>query len=79
MWMIAANFWRTHSPSRLAWFEGWRPPGAQSTFISYCCYYYYADRVITQHNVTIQYNKNIYNARMVSRRAECTGSRHGER
>ena len=23
----------THSPSRLAWSEGWRPPGAQSTFI----------------------------------------------
>ena len=33
MWMIAANFRRTHSPSRLAWSEGWRPPGAQSTFI----------------------------------------------
>jgi len=30
--MIAANFRRTHSPSRLAWSEGWRPPGAQSTF-----------------------------------------------
>ena len=27
--MIAANFWRTHTPSRLAWFEGWRPPSAQ--------------------------------------------------
>ena len=27
--MIAANFRRTHSPSRLAWSEGWRPPGAQ--------------------------------------------------
>ena len=26
MWMIAANFRRTHSPSRLAWSEGWRPP-----------------------------------------------------
>ena len=33
MWMIAANFRRTHSPSRLARSEGWRPPGAQSTFI----------------------------------------------
>ena len=33
MWMIAANFRWTHSPSRLAWSEGWRPPGAQSTFI----------------------------------------------
>ena len=32
MWMIAANFRRTHSPSRLAWSEGWRPPGAQSTY-----------------------------------------------
>jgi len=31
MWMIAANFRRTHSSSRLAWSEGWRPPGAQST------------------------------------------------
>ena len=28
--MVAANFRRTHSPSRLAWSEGWRPPGAQS-------------------------------------------------
>ena len=28
MWMIAANFRRTHGPSRLAWSEGWRPPGA---------------------------------------------------
>ena len=25
--MIADNFRRTHSPSRLAWSEGWRPPG----------------------------------------------------
>jgi len=33
MWMIAANFRQTHSPSRLAWSEGWQPPGAQSTFI----------------------------------------------
>jgi len=32
MWMIAANLRRTHSPSRLAWSEGWRPPGAQSVF-----------------------------------------------
>ena len=31
--MVAASFQRTHSPSRLAWSEGWRPPGAQSTFI----------------------------------------------
>jgi len=30
MWMIAANFRRTHSPSWLAWSESWRPPGAQS-------------------------------------------------
>jgi len=30
MWTVAANFRRTHSPSRLAWSEGWRPPGAQS-------------------------------------------------
>jgi len=35
MWMVAANFRRTHSPSRLAWSEGWRPPGAQSTFIKW--------------------------------------------
>jgi len=33
MWMIAANFQRTHSPSWLAWSEGWQPPGAQSKFI----------------------------------------------
>jgi len=25
MWMIGANFRRTHSPSRLAWSESWRP------------------------------------------------------
>ena len=25
MWMVAANFRRTHSPSRLAWSESWRP------------------------------------------------------
>jgi len=25
-----ANFRRTHSLSRLAWSEGWRPPGVQS-------------------------------------------------
>jgi len=24
MWMVAANFRRTHSQSRLAWSEGWR-------------------------------------------------------
>jgi len=24
MWMVAVIYWRTHSPSRLAWFEGWR-------------------------------------------------------
>jgi len=24
----------THSPSRLAWSEGWRPPGAQSALIN---------------------------------------------
>jgi len=29
MWMVAANFRHTHSPSQLAWSEGWRPPGAQ--------------------------------------------------
>jgi len=33
MWMIATSFRLTHSPSWLAWSEGWRPPGAQSTFI----------------------------------------------
>ena len=32
MWMIAA-YQRTYSPSRLAWSEGWRPPGAESAFI----------------------------------------------
>ena len=26
---------RTHRPSRLAWFEGWRPSGAQSAFIKW--------------------------------------------
>ena len=33
MWMIAAYFRQTHSPSWLAWSEGWWPPVAQSTFI----------------------------------------------
>ena len=28
-------FRRTHSPSWLAWCEGWQPPGAQSTFIKW--------------------------------------------
>ena len=28
-----SNYRRTHSPSRLAWSEGWRPPGAESAFI----------------------------------------------
>jgi len=26
MWMVAAICQRTHSPSQLAWSEGWRPP-----------------------------------------------------
>ena len=26
---------QTHSPSRLAWSEGWQPPGAQSAFIKW--------------------------------------------
>jgi len=33
MWMAAANFRLTHSPSRLAWDEGWRPLGDQAKFI----------------------------------------------
>jgi len=28
--VAAISFWRTHSPSRLAWSEGWRPPRALS-------------------------------------------------
>ena len=28
-------FRRTHSPNRLVWSEGWRPPGAQSAFIKW--------------------------------------------
>ena len=32
--MIAADR-RTHSPNRLVWSEGWRPPGAQSAFIKW--------------------------------------------
>jgi len=32
--MVAA-YRRTHSPSRLAWSEGWRPPGAESAFITW--------------------------------------------
>ena len=34
MWTVAANFWQTHSPSRLAWSEGWQPPsGRRSVYI----------------------------------------------
>jgi len=29
----SCQLWRTHSPSQLAWSEGWWPPGAQSAFI----------------------------------------------
>ena len=32
--MIAADR-RTHSPNRLVWSGGWRPPGAQSAFIKW--------------------------------------------
>jgi len=32
-WMVAAIYRRTHTPSRLAWSQGWQPPGAQSAFI----------------------------------------------
>jgi len=35
MRMVAAIYRRTHSPSRLAWSEGWRPPGAQYAFIKW--------------------------------------------
>ena len=34
-WMVTAIYQRTHSLSRLAWSEGWRPPGAQSAFIKW--------------------------------------------
>ena len=32
MWTVAANFRRTDSPSQLAWYKGWRPPGARNDF-----------------------------------------------
>ena len=32
--MVTA-YWQTHSPSRLAWSEGWWPSSAQSTFIKW--------------------------------------------
>ena len=35
IWMVAADFRCSHSPSQLAWSGGWRPPGAQSTFIKW--------------------------------------------
>ena len=35
MSMVAAIYRQTHSPSRLVWSEGWRPPGAQSAFIKW--------------------------------------------
>jgi len=31
---VIHNRW-AHSPSQLAWSEGWRPPGAQSAFIKW--------------------------------------------
>jgi len=34
MWMVT-SYWRNHSQSRLAWSEGWQPPGTQSAFISW--------------------------------------------
>ena len=33
MWMTAAFLPADSQPSRLAWSEGWRPPGAESAFI----------------------------------------------
>jgi len=30
---VTVNYTQTHSSSRLAWSEGWRPSGAQSAFI----------------------------------------------
>jgi len=33
LWMVAAIYWQTHSPSHLAWSEGWQPHGTQSAFI----------------------------------------------
>jgi len=30
-----AAYWRIDRPSRLAWFEGWWPSGAQSAFIKW--------------------------------------------
>jgi len=35
MWMVATIYRQTHSPSQLAWSEGWRPPGTQSAFIKW--------------------------------------------
>jgi len=34
MWMAAAYQW-THSPSQLAWSEGWRPHGTEYAFIKW--------------------------------------------
>jgi len=34
MWMVAA-YQQTHSPRRLAWSEGWWPPGAGSAVTSH--------------------------------------------
>ena len=49
MWMVAAIYRRTHSPSRLAWSEGWRPPGAQSAFISRSVTFFACGRQIYNH------------------------------
>jgi len=35
IWMVAAIYRRTHSPSRLAWSEGCWPLGAQSAFVKW--------------------------------------------
>ena len=68
--MVAANLQWTHSPSRLAWSEGWQPPSVQSSFIKWtgwtlaitqhCRGYYYYCAIkywsLTQNYKTVHLN-----------------------
>jgi len=47
-----AEYRRTHSKNRLAWFEGWRPLGADSAFIVWTKWLQHYNRVCTLVKVT---------------------------
>jgi len=58
MWTIAA-YRRTHNVRKLAWFEGWQPPGWRSVYIhqlnrvNFRNCYGYDDSTIEHYNITI--------------------------